>query len=367
MKKIKVLHYVAIMNRAGQETFIMNVFRDIDKTKVNFDFLCSNDGVGDYDKEIQELGGKILHVNLNRKKGKLKQLDNFFILYKYLKEISAEYEVFHIHTQHAMDGFIDSLAAKLAGINKVIVHSHSTSTLFHPKAHKYFRPFLRVMPIEKFACSEIAGQWLFGKKAKFTIIKNGVDINKFSYNINVRNAIRSNNNWDDKFVIGHTGSFTYPKNHEYILKVFKEYLKLNKNAILVLTGKGELLPKIKKLAESMNIIDNVEFLGSRSDVNDLYQGYDCFLFPSKYEGLPVVLVEAQCSGLVCFISNTITKEIDVTDNICRMDISSEPSDWAQNINKVYISNNRKDCSRIIKEKGFDMKDTAIFLQNFYLS
>ncbi len=360
----KVLHYVSIMNRGGQETFIMNVFHAINREHVLFDFLCTINQPGDYDVEINKLNGKIFHLNLG--KFKIEVIDRFLNLRKFLNLHKNEYGVFHVHTQHAMDGFLNATAAIKAGIPTVIVHSHSTNTLYHPIAHKIFRPLLRRLPVTKFACSDLAGKWLYGRQGEYKIICNGVDIKRFSFSNEIRQQIRRENKWDNHKVIGHVGSFSYPKNHEFIVKVFNEIAKKDSTAILVLIGIGEMINDVKKQVEELGISDKVQFLGKRSDVYKLDQGFDLFLFPSRYEGLPVVLVEAQCTGLKCLVSDTITSEIDVTENIYRESLINSPVIWADTAIKIMEENtSRRNMADVVTNAGYNIKDTAKILTEFY--
>nr|WP_308650378.1 glycosyltransferase family 1 protein [uncultured Agathobacter sp.] len=360
----KVLHYVSIMNRGGQETFIMNVFKAIDKKKVTFDFLCTINEKGAYDDDITGLGGKIFSLELGHYKIQL--VDRLYALSKFLRTHNNEYKVFHIHTQHAMDGFLNAVVAKNAGIKKVIVHSHSTSTLYHPMLHMMFRPFLRNLHIYRFACSELAGQWLFGKHAKYKIIRNGIDINRFSYSTSVRKRVRLENDWQGNTVIGHVGSMTYPKNHEFIIDVFAEYVKKNPKAILVLVGDGPFKTKIETKIKSLKIEEKIRLMGSRSDIYNIDQGIDLFLFPSHYEGLPVVLVEAQCTGLKCLISDVITPEIDLTQNIYRMSLNEDIEAWVEMIDKIISTlDKRQSMSSAVQLAGFDIKNTAEELEKIY--
>lgn len=367
----RVLHYVALMNRGGEETFIMNVFRAIDRNVISFDFLCCLPGIGDYDSEIAELGGEVHHIELSKLHSKFKQIANFYILYKYLKAHNKKYDAFHIHTQHAMDGFKDALAAKLAGIPIVIVHSHSTSTLFHVKAHKLFRGFLNNLPITKLACSELAGKWLYGENGKFEVVRNGVDVEKYRYHNAVRESIREKNEWNDKIIIGHVGNFTYPKNHEFIIDVFNAYCKEEPKAHLVFAGKGELMNSAKAKCEGLGIIDRVTFLGMREDVEVLDQGYDLMLFPSRYEGLPVVLVEAQCTGLPCLISDTITQEVDITDLVSRLNIENDDiTIWVDTIKEMLVEfkhYRRGDAAQAVYDNRYSMNDTVNRLMEIYCS
>lgn len=362
----KVLHYVTLMNRAGEETFIMNVFRNINHDKVMFDFLVTGEGKGDFDDEIDSLGGKIFHIKLNRISGKLKQLDNVNILRKRLCEFNGEYDYFHIHTQHAMDAYLSTLAAKMAGIKHVIIHSHNASTIYSTKVHNVFKIFLDQMKITRFACGNDAGKWMF-KTKKFEIINNGIDLDNFLYTPQIRNKIRKKMGWEGKFVVGHIGRFNLQKNHQFLIDAFYEFQKNKTDAILVLIGDGELRKEIERKVSSLNMEDKVQFLGVRDDVDKLYQALDLFVFPSLFEGLPVVLVETQAADLPCIISDTITNEVVINDNVTVLDLDSGSTVWASKIEKIYSSNiERKDTSMMLTQAGYNIVDVAKRLENFYL-
>lgn len=354
------------MDRAGEETFVMNVFRTIDRTNIMFDFLVTQRREGEYDEEIKELGGEVYHLQLITSGGPLKRLKNFFVLRNNLRPISKNYTTFHIHTQHAMDAVLDAVAAKTAGFRIVIVHSHSTSTLHHVKAHHICRPILNHLPIVRIACSEKAGKWLFGDKGRFEIIKNGIVAENFWFNPKKREKIRSEEGWGDKTIVGHVGSFSYPKNHDFLVNVFKEYLGQNPDALLVMAGKGDLMDEIKQKVDSFGIADHVRFLGSRGDVNLLYSAFDVLLFPSHYEGLPVTLVEAQAADLPCLISDSITSETDIIPSLKRMSLNQSAKEWAEVLlDIVEGSKQRKKVSRQIIDAGYDIKTSSERLEQIY--
>lgn len=361
----KVLHYVSIMDRAGQETFIMNVFRTIDRNIITFDFLVTQNREGEYDNEIYKLGGQIRHYQPITSGSPLKRLKNAFLLQKYLKTINKDYSTIHIHTQHALDAVLDAMAAKFAGFHKVIVHSHSTNTLHHVKAHFICRPILNHLPIVRLACSEKAGEWLFGSHGKYEIINNGIVTKDFLYDTKVRNRIREEEGWNGKTVVGHVGSFLYPKNHTFLLDIFKSYLNLNPNALLVMAGKGELMDEIKEKTRNLGLTTSVIFLGSCENVNQLYSAFDVLLFPSHYEGLPVTLVEAQASDLPCLISDVITKETDIIPKIRRMNLNKNAEEWAKVLLEMSSSIKREDVSKLIVDAGYDIGTTTKRLSHIY--
>ncbi len=362
----KVLHYVSIMDYAGEETFLMNVFRTIDRSKIIFDFLVIMNREGDYDKEIKELGGRVRYLQLITSGGPIKRLKNYFVLKNYLKPLSKEYTTFHVHTQHAMDAMLDAMAAKRAGFRTVIVHSHLTSTSYHVKAHYICRPILNFLPIVRFACSDKAGKWLFGKNGKYEVINNGILVENFLYNQEIREKIRNEEGWGNRLVIGHVGRFSYPKNHTFLLDIFKSFIKIRPDAILVMIGKGEMMVEIKQKATKLGLDNHVRFLGSRGDVNQLYSAFDALLFPSYYEGLPVTLVEAQAADLPCLISDAITTETDINPNLCRMCLSNSSEEWAMKLGEMVENRNRKDRSSEITKSGFDIRTVASRLSEIYL-
>lgn len=363
----KVLHFVSLMNRGGEETFIMNVYRNVNRSKVQFDFLVVLSEKGDYDDEIQMLGGNIYHLKINRIKGPAKQVDNAFILYRFLKQHVNEYVAFHIHTQHAMDGFLSGTAAKLAGIRKVIVHSHNSDTIYHRRAHFVFRPFFEMLNVYRFACSDAAGKWLHGRRS-FQIINNGIDTKAFGFDSDIRNKIRTDNGWTDKYIIGHVGRFNKQKNHIFLIAIFEKVLELIPESELVLIGTGEEESGIRQLVDSKGLGEKVHFMGKQSHVIFFYQGMDLFLFPSLYEGLGIVVIEAQCAGLPCVLSDEVPLTTRVTELTHYISLSDKPEKWARQIKLIADSKTvRCDHSEMVRDAGFEISTTAKKLENFYLN
>lgn len=364
---IRILHIVTKMNRGGLETFIMNVYRNINREKIQFDFLVHNNKEGDYDQEILELGGNIYYIS-PRNKGILKnkeELHNFFLEHN-------EYEVIHQHVS-SLSYLAPLKVGKKAGIKNRIVHSHS-SKLSGKKINLFFH-YLNQRKIEniathKFACSDLAAKWLYGSKIsnenKYQLVYNGVDLDLYNFNVKGREIIRKELAIkEETLVIGHVGRFSYPKNHIYLIDVFHEILKKDRNVLLVLVGDGELKDEINKKIIEYGITENVKMLGVRSDIPDLLSAMDILLFPSHYEGLPVTLVEAQASGLKCLVSNKITKQIKITENLEFMNINDDPEKWADSVlkNKNYY---RRKQNINLSLKKFEIKVVAKDLENFYL-
>lgn len=354
---IRILQVTTIMNRGGLETMIMNYYRKLDRSKVQFDFLVHREERGDYDDEIESMGGKIYRmprIMPGNYRKYFKSLDDFF-------KANKEYKVVHSHINEN-SGFV-LRAAKKYNIPCRIAHSHQSDLKVD---YKYpFRMFARLYlknANNYFACGDRAGKWLFGKK-DFTILNNAVDSELFRINKDSSERVRKELKIEDKFVIGHVGRFNPQKNHEFLISVFNEILKIKENAVLLLIGEGYLEEKIKEQVKDLGIEENVKFLGLRTDIPDLMQGMDLFLFPSLFEGLPVVLVEAQAAGLKCVTSTGVTKESDLTNSIEFYDLNLSPKEWAQKILSLDI--NKKDNSQILKEKGYDSATNIKWLVDFY--
>ena len=232
----------------------MNTYRRLNREKVQFAFQCSEKKEGDYDREIRGLGGEIFYLGDNKIKiPYLKYIGDILLQYKFFKK-HRDYDVFHIHTYHAFDAWLSIVGAKIAGMKHIILHSHSTSGM-HSKLHKIFRNLLSVMKIERFACSQTAAEWMFGENAvrkhKVHIVKNGIEPENFTFSEIGRKKKRKALNIDNKIVIGHVGRLELPKNHEFLLDIFEEFIRIEKDSILLLVGEGslhqDLQKKVKKL------------------------------------------------------------------------------------------------------------------------
>lgn len=353
------------MNRGGAETMLMNYYRQIDRKKIQFDFLTHRSEPKAYDDEIRALGGEIYHLppvnpfGFNGYKGELKK---FFIKHK-------EYKIVHSH--------LDTLSAyvlkeaKEAGIPIRIAHSHNTRVDFDFKfpIRVYSRSKLEKSANKYFACSKEAGRWLFRNKKidNVTVLNNAINVKSYEYDKQKALEVKRSLNLEDKLVIGHIGRFNKQKNHEFLIDIFYEVYKKNKKSILLLVGDGILKSQIYEKASKLNLSDNIKFLGVRSDVTDLVQAFDVFLFPSLYEGLPVTLIEAQAAGLKCIASDSITKDCDLTGNIEFLNLKDSPKKWAEKVLSVHDSYVRTDISELIKKGGFDIEENIKWLEEFYIN
>ena len=321
---IRVLQVVNIMDRAGIENMLMNYYRALDKTEVQFDFLTHRPTYGAYDEEIRTLGGKVFYAPRlypQKYRAYFKYMHNFF-------EEHTEYQIVHSHID-AMS-YLPLLAAKKAGIPIRIAHSHSTSIDFDLKwpMKRMFRKEITKVATDYAACSYDAGKFLFGEK-DIHIIYNALDIQKFKFDANVRKQKRAELNLGNKYVIGHVGRFTKAKNHKFIINIFEELAKKDEKYILLLIGVGELMDNIRIYIRKKGLQDKVIILSDRDDVYQLYQAMDLFVFPSKYEGLGMGAVEAQISGLKTIVSDKVPEEVKISENIEFLKLSEEL--WVEKI------------------------------------
>ncbi|HCX49142.1 MAG TPA: glycosyltransferase family 1 protein [Bacillus sp. (in: Bacteria)] len=345
---------------------IMNVYRNINREKVQFDFIIDKPGEVYYKEEILRLGGRV--YELPRYRGKnhfsyVKAWHNFF------KE-HREYKIIHGHVRSTATIYLS--IAKKYGLRSII-HSHSTSSGvgISSVVKNILQYPLRYTVDNLFTCSEEAGKWLYGNKVStkknYKIIKNAIEAEKYIIDPIIRKEKRIELGIDDRLVIGHIGRFAYPKNHEFLLEVFKAVCDKNKNSKLLLIGTGELREEIKKRVVSMGLKNNVIFTGIRSDIPDLLQAMDVFVFPSNFEGLGIVAVEAQAAGLKCIVSDRIPKEAFVTDLIEEVSLKQTKDIWAAEILKLNNRYERTNTYKEISEAGYDIKSSALWLENFYIN
>ena len=363
------------MNRGGAETMIMNYYRNIDRSKVQFDFLLNRKERGIFDDEIEALGGRIYrlpNIDYTKISAYLKALDKFF-------EEHGEYKIVHSHL-NAVSVFV-LRAAKRYQVPVRIAHSHtSLHTLnFNPfSTDRHGLAFLLRFSVQNllrkritryasnyFSCGEKAGQWLFGSKnmSQVKLINNALDSDDFTYCPETALKTREALGVGDKFVIGHVGNFAPEKNHVFIIKVYKEIRKLNPDTCLVLVGGFSRSDLEKLTAEALP--EDVMVLGSRNDVPELLQAMDLFLFPSTNEGLPVTLIEAQAAGLKIKASANITRELKMTDLIDFIPLSESPVYWAENVLES-LPYQRRNTKEDIIAGGYDIKSKAEELQEFYV-
>jgi glycosyltransferase involved in cell wall biosynthesis len=375
-KPIRILQVLTIMNRGGAETMIMNYYRNIDRSKVQFDFLLHRKEKGAFDDEIKSLGGKIYtmqSINLKKIPAYLKSLDFFFKNHK-------EYKIVHSHI-NAFSVFV-LRAAKKNNIPIRIAHSHTS--LFNLNlnpflknrhslnfAIKFIAQNLFKLKIPSysnyyFSCGDKAGKWLFGEKniSKVRIINNAIDSDLFLYNEDKSLEMKKVLSLEGKLVIGHIGNFVPEKNHSFLIKIYQAIKKINDKATLVLVGSfGE--NEIEKLIDE-SLPKDLNILGLRSDIPDILQAIDIFLFPSTNEGLPVTLIEAQAAGLRIIASDAITQELNMTNLIDFLSLKESPEYWAKAVLNSFPYQRKNTKNKII-EGDYDIKSNAYVLQEFYIN
>lgn len=355
---LRVLQVVTHMNRGGLETMLMNYYRNIDRTQIQFDFLTHRTYIGDYGEEILSLGGKIYHLPV---------LNPFSINYKQkLREFfkqHREYHIIHVH-QDCLSSVILKIAEQ-EGIRIRIAHSHNSSQDKNIKylVKMYYRRQIPQYATHLLACSEQAGKWMYGN-GSFSVLNNAINAKEYRFNPHKREKVRNTFHVENnEMLIGHVGRFNYSKNHSFLIDVFQNVQK-KLPAKLMLIGDGELRKQIEKKVQNNNLGDKIIFTGVRSDVADLMQAMDVFVFPSNYEGLPVTIIEAQASGLPCLISDKVPIECKVTDYVQQIDLTKSTEQWAEcaiRASKI----KRKDTCEEIKKAGFDIKENVKLLQKFY--
>lgn len=364
---IRVAHVIGKWLGGGVESVVMNYYKHIDREKIQFDFICDNDSTNIPYEEIKKLGGNVILISPYQK------------LFKYHKELKkvlkkGKYKIVHSHINTL--SVFSLFAAKCVGIPIRIAHSHSTTNKKEKKKNllkQVLRPFSKMFATDYMCCSELAGRWLFGNKeydkGNVYLLNNAIDLDKFKYDEKFRKEKRRELNIDDDdtLVIGHVGRFVEQKNHRFLIDVFNEIHKEKENSILLLVGQGPLIDEIKEKVKNLELEDKVKFLGQRDDMHELYQSFDVFCLPSLYEGLPVVGVEAQSSGLLCFFSEDMTKETKILDSTVFISLTKTPMEWAEKILKKVKIYKKHDTIREISKYGFNIKVEYPKLENKYLS
>ena len=366
--------FADIFKKGGTEAVMFNIFNNINKSSFHIDFLILSNKEDNTEETnyLKKNGAKIFYIT-SRGDDYLKHKRELRLFFE-----NNHYDIVHTH--------MDAIGAEVlkealrSGVRVRIAHSHNTNQLPNPKGIKEYLHKVVIM-CEKImtrklangyvACSTEAAKWLFGrnvvKQKNYLLFRNAIDVKKYVYSEEVRNEMRKRLGVVGKHVIGHVGRFDYQKNHEFLIEIFREYLKKDEKAILLLVGDGENKKYLESIIEAENLSKNVQFLGARDDINRLLQAMDVFVFPSRYEGLGVALIEAQLSGLPCLASSTIPREVEVSDNIRFLNIDDSPTVWSDTIYNVV---NKKDNVRnsplkMVRSRGYDMTECITGLEQFY--
>ena len=360
-KVIRVAQIIGVASNGGVESIVMNYYKNIDRSKVQFDFLVESESQIINKKEIESMGGRVIFI------------PSYKSLFKYnraLKRIFKENKYDIIHSNMNTLSVFPLRVAKKCGAKIRIAHSHSTSNRKEKLRNflkNILRKFSKIYATHYFACSEEAGRYQFGDKAyndgKVAIINNAIDFEKFKYNETIRKNIRKEYGVENNLVIGHVGRFVSVKNHSFLIDVFSQICKKEPSSCLLLVGEGPLQSEIVEKVESLGLKDKVIFAGSSCNVAALYNAMDVFAFPSLYEGLGMALIEAQINGTKCVYSQAIPKEAIISDKAFVADISNE-KEWVSKISENFNLNRSK--SLLYNEEKFDIRIQSGELVNKYI-
>lgn len=357
--KIKILHVLGDLNIGGIESLLISIFNNIDRDEFEFDFLVHSIGNDQNLGKIEKLGGKVYTIDKFNPKNPFKykkDFENFLYNHK-------EYQILHCHFRGTESTILK--VAKKYGLTTI---SHIHGLDYGSGIKKIIRDCLKKDIIKysdyKFACSIEAGELMF-KNNKFTLIKNGIDLEKYIYNEDIRNEIREKLDLNENKVMVHIGSFLQLKNQKFLIYLMKDLVKIDNKIILLLVGDGYLKEESDNLTKKLNLESNIKFLGSISNVNEILQAADLFLLPSLNEGLPLSAVEAQSAGLKCLLSDSIPKDVKLTENVEFISLNDKEK-WKEMILDSFIYQ-RKNLYKTIDDKGFNIKNTCKYLENFYKS
>lgn len=357
------------MANGGQESFLMNMYRNIDRTKVQMDFLtpftCDNPRLK---SEIESLGGRVFTYDHpfgehNNRVFKQSVMD-------FLRKHS--YSIVHFHSGSTYALMEGSKLAHDAGVPTVVVHSHcgGFENLKYHVIKTLSVPYLLKYPTDYLACSDLAAAWKFPgsviRNHRYTVIKNAVDTDRFHFDLKRRRDMRQKLGVTEKtLLVGHVGRFSLQKNHEFLVDIFQQLHQLHPDSRLILVGSGELEQQIRDKVEKLGLTDSVDFLGLRKDIPDLMNAMDVFLLPSFFEGLPVVGVEAQATGLPVVTSTAVARELPLPDLCEYISLDDSPKNWAEEILSKVQNRDRRDTRKEIAAAGYEIKKAAKAFQRFY--
>ena len=358
---IRILHMIGALERGGSQALVMELYRNIDREKIQFDFVLDHPQRRDLAPEIEALGGRIYDMpGIQAGPAAVRRAWRGFL------EEHREYSILHSHVRSYASFYLP--VAKSLGLS-TIIHSHSTSNgkglSAAAKAALQFP--LRYQADVLMSCSREAGIWLFGKKAtessRFFLLNNGIDLKRFDQSQESRQAVRHSLGIGGELLVGHVGRMHPAKNHAFLLAAFKELLSVRQDARLMLVGDGELRRQVEQQAAELGIAERCIFTGGRSDVPELMSAMDLLAFPSLWEGLPVTVIEAQAAGLPCLISDRINPAVDISPLVERMPIE-DPVKWAEAMARP---RQRMDVTEDIRRAGYDINESVQALSSLYES
>jgi glycosyltransferase involved in cell wall biosynthesis len=359
---IKVLNLFTTLDNGGVESFLYNYYSNMNHNLIHYDFIVPGFTKGFLEKRFICMGSQVFHVPTLHQNA-IKQI---YQIVKIIK--NGEYDVIHCHGYKSSIGL---LLGKILGVKVRILHSHMSYEK-HSLSQILIILFAKMFCTKKMACGIDAACWLFGQSdyesGNVTVVNNAINVNKYLFDKSRRAKVRESLNLSDEFVIGHVGRLTYQKNQSFLIDVTKKILNKIPSVRLIFVGNGEDFDILREKVIDMKISDEVKFLGTRSDIPDLLSAFDVFAFPSKFEGLPVVLVESQASGLISLVSNYVTKEIKVSNNLRYLPLDIDL--WVETLFNIYLNkqknlNNRKLFGTKMVSGPYDITSQVEYLMSIY--
>lgn len=343
----RVLVYGMTSNPGGIESYLLNLLKCAKKYGIQLDFVTDFSSIA-YEEVIQKSDGEIYYIS---RKGR-----NLMAHWRDFFEVLTEHPEYKCVYFNALDaGVLFTVVVPWILRRKIVIHSHNGET-DKKILHKLSRPFLNMITDKRVACSYLAAEFMFGKKAfgkkAALVVPNAIEIDKYKFRPQIREKLRKEMNLENQLVICHVGRLSEQKNPFRLLEIFKVLLEKEENAVLLSVGTGEIEKEVRAYAKSLGVEKKVLFLGKRDDVADLLQVVDVFLLPSRYEGLPIVAIEAQAAGIPLVLSDVISKEVNVSGEACFLNLQETNEKWAEAIIK-YAKKKRYDCVKKLKEKGYD--------------
>lgn len=371
-RKIRILQF-ASLDLGGITSLLLNVSEKMDRTRYRFDYLVFRDQEEPAQGRMQALGGRKVIADISGVENNI--LRGFYKLYLTWKVMKKERpEILQLNASTPYDILI-GISARAAGVKKIILHAHNNAAPYRAVRNRMFPLCRFLMPFVTdvwLACSESAAAFMFPRKIyerhAYSIIKNGIDLQKFAFDPALRERYRKIHHCEERLVIGHVGRFCTQKNHEFLLRIFVEVKKREPSAWLFLYGIGELTEQVRAQAASLEIMDCVFFKGGTQRVYEVMQMMDVFVMPSLFEGLPLVAVEAQATGLALVLSDRITREAMLTEDVAYCSLEEDPGVWAEKILELY--SRKKEKPRVseteqVRKAGFDINDTQKRLCRIY--
>lgn len=371
---IRVLHYIKHLESGGGETLLYNIYKHIDREKIQFDFLVNDSKEEKLDKKIEKLGGK--KIVLIDKEPKFTPLKIAMVVLRLRKLLeTGEYKMFHVHCSNGQ-GLLFANIAKRVGVPIRLVHAHNTTVegrfiflkrLFHNLCRKLFMD----APTDYIACSEMAAKWLYSQEIvennEYILLKNGIEVEKYRFDQSIREEFRKLIGWDNKKIIINIGRMEEQKNQIFLLNIFKQICRKSEEFRLIIIGKGSLERNIKKHAYSLGLVDKIKFIEYTNEVEKYLFASDLFLLPSLSEGLGIVAIEAQATGLPIVVSDTVPQEAYISSWIMPISLEDSEDVWANEIINMKLVNDRNIGIDYVRKAQYDIRNSAMVLQTLYLN